>query len=307
MVQEKRSPKWSFKYKFRSKYDVLRFIPLLSIILFFSNQLYLHTLPQTGFNPIQLSNRQEPFSCALLFFGLPKHFNRIVFPSIERHILNTNPGCDIFVHTYNLTQVTNTRNQERDVAIHPMEVYQLNATETMITSIEEFYRKRDIKYYNQYHFVKWGPCCVSTENMIKQWHSIESVWNLMKDYRKRNNQGLYDKVGLFRLDVEYQNDIYMRNGDAVIPNFAHHKGLNDRLFYGSFQYAEVWASKRFDYVKEFVESRYSLLRDSNGPSLHSETFLKALLKRYKVPYKLENICFYRVRGHGEIRKKDCDD
>jgi len=188
-----------------------------------------------------------------------------------------------------------------------MEVYQLNATETMITSIEEFYRKRDIKYYNQYHFVKWGPCCVSTENMIKQWHSIESVWNLMKDYRKRNNQGLYDKVGLFRLDVEYQNDIYMRNGDAVIPNFAHHKGLNDRLFYGSFQYAEVWASKRFDYVKEFVESRYSLLRDSNGPSLHSETFLKALLKRYKVPYKLENICFYRVRGHGEIRKKDCDD
>ena len=53
-------------------------------------------------------------TCALLFFGLVKDsFKNITLPSIQTNILQQNPDCDVFVHTYNLTHVPlNDRNGE---------------------------------------------------------------------------------------------------------------------------------------------------------------------------------------------------
>ena len=51
--------------------------------------------------------------CALLFFGLAKKFQEIVLPTISSSILKHNPECDVYVHTYNVTSVSNPRNNEK--------------------------------------------------------------------------------------------------------------------------------------------------------------------------------------------------
>jgi hypothetical protein len=73
---------------------------------------------------------------------------------------------------------------------------------------------------------------LSLENMYNQWHSIESVWDLMQDAERR--RGIeYSRVGLFRTDVKYVTPIdIFKGGDAVIPDFGFL--VNDRMFYGTY-------------------------------------------------------------------------
>ena len=73
----------------------------------------------------------------------------------------------------------------------------------------------------------------SMDNMIKQWHSIDAVWNLM------NNTNHYDRVGLFRVDVKYKTPIDISDADAVIPNFQHWGGLRS-VFYRTIVRTFYW-------------------------------------------------------------------
>lgn len=48
-------------------------------------------------------------TCALLFFGIGRKFKEIALPAIKENVLDSNPSCDIFVHTYNVTTVVGGR------------------------------------------------------------------------------------------------------------------------------------------------------------------------------------------------------
>ena len=227
-------------------------------------------------------------SCALLFFGLVKHFE-IVLPSIQEYILESNKDCDIYAHTYNIERTTNPRNNERDEKITPDRVYQLTESVVMDTD-DAFHASHDVKYYRAYFPKNRGwQFPESMDNMVKQWHSIARVWELMES-NELTLGVTYSRVGLFRLDVQFKNNIYMNDGDAVEP-----KGMNDRLFYGTRSNAEVWATGRFDQVQTYVTT--------HNNKLWSEGFMKWLMRDIAVESR--SICFYRVRANGKISTSDC--
>lgn len=133
--------------------------------------------------------------------------------------------------------------------------------------------------------------------MLRPWHSIEEVWKLMQQYELFKNVA-YERVGLFRSDVFYFVPIDIsKGGDAVIPAFG--KMTNDHMFYGSYHNAYVWANIRFPSVDCYVPPL-----PSHG--LHSEHFMRTLILP-NIPNWTRRYdgCFMRVRGHGQIKKRDC--
>jgi len=122
----------------------------------------------------------------------------------------------------------------------------------------------------------------------------------------------YTHVGLFRTDMVYRTPIDILDRDtnnnddyAIRANYGamdiKDKMLNDRLFYGTYKYAKIWATYRFSFVNEYLKLNVTFVK-SRG--LHSETFLYYLMKKY-VPI-LEgrtDICAYRIRNDCRIRKE----
>ena len=134
--------------------------------------------------------------CALLFFGVPKRFKEAVLPSIRRHITGINPECDVFMHMYNLTVFTNMRNGEENISMDPDEVYLFTeAIEIMSETEHNFRRRRNVTEYEKFfpfgvHGDWFWP--TSLHNMLKQWYSIEKVWDLMLSHeRRRGTATLY--------------------------------------------------------------------------------------------------------------------
>ena len=276
---------------------------------------------------ISLSPRSNSSSiqarhCALLFFGVPRLFRNVVLPSIQKYILEANPDCDVFVHTCNITTLSVLRNNEQNGTLIPTDVYGLNPNAAMIENMESFYAQRNLSYFRKHHYLGWGPCCGSTDNMVKQWHSIDGAWKLMEQYAQQENLGdgenYYSRVGLFRSDVFYTHPIYVvsnstseqrqKEEEAVVPRFLWKKFgpspylVNDRMFYGTYQNAKVWATGRFDYVPKFVaaiENRTDL------QGIHSETFMRWLIGNMASLQK-KDICFWLVRTTGLIDTSDCE-
>jgi hypothetical protein len=224
--------------------------------------------------------------CALLFFGLAKHFNDIVLPSIQKYILDMNPDCDIYAHTYDIKEITNPRNNEKNSPVNPLEVYSMTKN-VVLDTLDSVSKVRDFKYYRRFR-QSGGLHPYSMDNMIKQWHSIDRVW------RYANQEHDYKRYGLFRLDVRFAEPIDITNGDAVIASFHPDRGLNDRGFYGLYKWAKIWATKRFEQVE--AQAR------RNHNDLNAESFMKYLMR--DVPVELKSMCFNRVRATGEI-KRDC--
>jgi hypothetical protein len=266
------------------------------------------TLLQSSYSSVSVSSLSRESSpiqnCALLFFGLPREFKRFVLPSIQRNLLEINPHCDIFIHTYNISTLSNPRNGEWKSSIDVSQVFLLtpNHGHVMVESVDSFYRMRNLTFYGQYHHNGWGKSVESTNNMIKQWHSIDAVWKLMQKH-----ETYYHRVGLFRLDTIIVTPIDIYNSDAAIPDFGHHHGgLNDRLFYGLHDYAEIWATHRFESVPEYLRTRDVVERNLG---LHSEFFIGWLMRqKFHIPVELKDICVWRTRQDPlPILIFDCED
>ena len=271
--------------------------------------------------------KQNNKRCALLFFGLIKDsFEYISLPSIQKNILDANDQCDVFIHTYNLTSVPlNKRNAEISPQILNVSMALLLTNKHEFESMASFYNKRTdvMKRTRKLYHRGWGGCCGSHDNMIKQWNSIHGVWNLMEKYESTQTKEdkYYEQVGLFRSDVYYTREIDIFDSKAAVPNFASHHGYNDRLFYGSYENAKIWAAKRFDFVDTFekqyikpynhsdldIWSKIRLLFGyKHKDGYHSETFVKKLLDHHGVRVDLKDHCTWRVRSNGKILAGDCD-
>ncbi|KAL7576527.1 hypothetical protein ACA910_018025 [Epithemia clementina (nom. ined.)] len=182
-------------------------------------------------------------SCAINLFGLPRAFASLVLPSLTKHVIQTNPTCDYFVHYYNLTQEVKGRSSTTGGAVHAEQVYLLTQAvqsvnphaviQYAVTQEEEFwtvYRDlldrihttKDEKGRYLYHpwKAKTYQYPTTMDNIIKMWHSIQAAWTLMEQHgrekqQKRsdnNNQENkdsppYDRVAMMRLDVVYMTPI----------------------------------------------------------------------------------------------------
>ena len=165
-------------------------------------------------------------------------------------------------------------------------------------------------YFRQYFPTKqYWLYPTSMDNMIKQWHSIESVFNYMESFNQN-----YTHIGLFRTDQLYRTSIDILNhhtteGDYLVrANYglttAKNRFFNDRLIYGTYDYVKIWATKRFSFVEDYLKIDEPFVRQRK---LHSETFLYYLMKKY-VPGRNvivnDRICAQRIRSQCKV-VSDC--
>mmetsp|Transcript_5717 Transcript_5717/g.8080 ORF Transcript_5717/g.8080 Transcript_5717/m.8080 type:complete len:736 (-) Transcript_5717:371-2578(-) len=266
--------------------------------------------------------------CALLFFGLARGFADISYPSIKQHILEANPQCDIYVHTYNVTKAKGgdrgeqIKSEDGQGKVQPEEVLLLfdkdgGSSNVLFETEQEFRAQRDFKSYRGYFpYPSSWDYPHSMDNMIRQWHSIDQVWRLMARHERTRLHRRYRRVGLFRLDMVYTHSIeIVPEGDdgeelAVIPSIMYQQsnwfGYNDRMFYGTRAFAEIWATDRFGSVDDYMhwQKRHTDTKKKDG--LHSEDFLRFLLtQKWRIPLTIKDFCFQRVRSNGVVLTNDC--
>lgn len=287
--------------------------------------------------------------CALCFFGLPRSYATMVLPSIEKYILKTNANylCDIFVHYFHQTTEAAGR-YNNGGEINPDEILKLqqsvekfyknftvnstimSSTKPKLTLLftndtnETFYDQQSSNLHKYHttldrkgkqvyfpHRSNWVN--VSLDNMIKQWHSINGVFDLMKGYAQTHNIE-YTRVGMLRNDVVYLTPVDIMRIDNgtfdvnneyfVLPNFAKYP-ISDRMIYGPYKAVEVWSKRRFDLVEERIKTQYDF-----GWKMHSERFMNSTIipAIEALGYKKNlnrDICFFRSRTNEMLMASDC--
>lgn len=301
-----------------------------------------------------------------------------VLPSLEKNVIEPNAryGCDYFVHYYQQDREESGRSGNGGVIrsedifllkdsvskIHQAYNQKKSSTNTSIPTVtfvsdtnETFWKARGkaIQHYRtaknkdgQYAFFPYGEITYeypgTLDNIVKQWHSINSVWDTMEEFSSnvsahRNNRDSerfrYRRVAAMRNDVIYltpidiykipaavknatatvrKEDDFSTNAAAVIPNFANWP-VNDRLIYGPYSAVKIWASQRFARIEDYSKDPSAI----PGKVMHPETFLNAsilqTIKETQVDTNrnlrvLEDewMCFLRVRADGAIWIEDCD-
>lgn len=269
------------------------------------------------------SNRQS--HCALLFFGLPRAFESLTLPSLRKNVLPYNADCHVYVHFYQ---------QEREAAgragrggdIHPGEIYKLKDYVQTI----HFQEEREAHFYEQRRdilrkirtttdengnllYMPWKEKSFRKEsaiNIIKMWHSIESVWNLAEEHAQKEEIH-YDIIAVLRSDVVYVTplrlDEYATSESVVVPGFAKFP-VNDRLIYGPYKGVRIWASQRFSRMDDHVRT------SEEGYGIHDERFLnhtifpaiEQALNNDNAIFDHPDMCFMRARVDETIWLNDCD-
>ena len=291
----------------------------------------------------------------------------MVLPSIIKNILipNARHNCDVFVHFYQQTKEPEGR-KNRGGVLDPTQIYQLQQAVTdvqqtygpsrthddyartvrdplvVFTSdteesfgesrgalIDKYQTTKDTEghpVYFPYKAVTYQK--TSLENIVKQWHSIESAFKLMmyteSHYSRPDGpsggggQLEYTRVGMFRSDALFVTPIDIavwqgpgvttktdsQNRYGVQAGFAH-MPVNDRLFYGPRRAVEIWATRRF----EAVEDR-ARLQPEPGYTMHSERFLNStifpLIEKAGYPIVSNpDLCCLRVRADESVMLNDC--
>jgi len=174
----------------------------------------------------------------------------------------------------------------------------------------------------------------SVVNVVKMWSGLELVWDLMERNEAAALGGdQYERVAMLRNDVVFRTpiDIYQlvpleqdaatmasvvanysnttaaRNKIAVIPGTERYP-INDRMFVGPRDAAQIWATQRFSSIHEHVSNPNNF-----GKGLHDELFLNRTLfpkiRKETGTTIVENaeICFWRSRaGDWFYFGRDCD-
>ena len=281
-------------------------------------------------------------SCAVLFFGLPRSFESIVLPSIRQNVLipNRDNHCDFFMHYYNVSSEAKSRivngggniDTSRVPTLLTEAVHQVDpeAHVSMISDTDESFWKARKEQLDKYRTVKaadgkylYYPWMAKTftyptsiDNIVKQWHSIDAVWNLMEKFSASyHQQHYYERVAMLRNDAVYMTpfDIYRINNTLVdrenqyasIPNWARYP-VNDRMIYGNRKAVKIWATRRFELLEDHVRTY-----NEPGYGMHSERFLEhsifpAIRNETGIPVvNNPDICFLRARADGAIWANDC--
>lgn len=157
----------------------------------------------------------------------------------------------------------------------------------------------------------------SVDNIVKQWHSIQSAWDSMEENAILLHKN-YTHVAMLRNDVVYVTpfDIYqigaredakrdLKNPYVAIPNYARYP-INDRMIFGAYNGVKIWATERFIRLEDHV-----LTYEDPGYGMHSERFLNhsifpAIREQGIEVLADPDICFLRARADGSTWINDCN-
>lgn len=279
--------------------------------------------------------------CALNFYGLPRAFSSIVLPTIVENVLkpNVNYSCDVFLHFHALEQEAAGRSGHGG-AIQLDNVYELRAAVKNIfgnNAIIDFSNTTEVEFQHTYgdlldkirtvnntdgtwRYRYWlypeDAFPLATHgNIIKMWHQQQQVWSLMEASEQKHNIQ-YTRVAMLRNDVAFLTpiDVWLNgnqtkdhdNSVGVMPAFQT-APVNDRLFIGPRRAAEIWATKHFDLLEDYLDEIYI---EMPGIGIHSERYLSRKLLPLMhtlgvTTVKDPDLCFGRVRADQSVWSSDC--
>lgn len=236
---------------------------------------------------IQIANMTP--EVAVCFYGLPRAFN-LTFESIVNRIiqpLRAMARVSIYIHTYDITSLTNDRSSEYNTPIRPTDALQLLPTKFIVEDENQVLGRLPSQFCMK-HGDPWNNQYRSFRNFMAQLHSLRRLSELI-------TQSSYDAVVFARIDLYYFTPI-----DAVqvlraatrtvyVPHFHNWNGTNDRFAFG----------------KQDVMITYALRQLSIGQycvafEAHAERYLLWYLLHNNITIKRTPMIFSRIRGNGGL-------
>jgi len=274
--------------------------------------------------------------CALCFFGLPRSYQSLVLPGIINNVFTPNADnkCDVFVHYYhqdeeaagrknkggkmNASEIFLVENAARSILGSNTTVIIVNDTDASFREGRKYQIERYQNALGKDGFPAYFPYKSvfkpeSLVNMLKQWHSIATVFSIMDDHMTKNNIN-YTRVAMLRNDVMFITPFNITMVDNtektpdskhfVLPGFANFP-VTDRMIYGHYGAVKIWSTSRF----ELAEQRAWEYKHP-GTVMHSERMMATsmLPSIEKAGYKRlrnDNVCFFRTRAESVALFMDC--
>ena len=236
---------------------------------------------------------------AVCFYGLTRSL-KYTIDSIKTNILkkldDAGIDYDIILHTYDLQHLKLIRSGENS-KLDVNEWKLLNPKYHQIDNQEEFDKSYNYEYVKSFGDA-WNTNFQNTYNLIRQFNSLQKVWQLSE---KANVN--YDCYLFLRPDLKYTTPLdtsqiieSMNNHDNIYtPSWSVFRGYNDRMSIGSKKSMKVYAN-RIDEVNKYL--------DLTKKPLHAERFLKHVLDKNKLKNKEFKMVGKRVRTDGSIARLD---
>lgn len=229
---------------------------------------------------------------ALCFFGLPRSFNTTLPSILQRLVepLRAMTSLSLFVHTYNVSSVTNQRSGEYNAPIRVADVRQL------APDMLEIADERDVLHALPANFCRrhgdpWQNGYRSFQNYMCQLHSLRRLSDFVLGARAAS----FDFVLFARLDVYYFTALDVvqllraADGTVYVPHVHNFGGVNDRFAFG-----------RRDPMMLYGTRQMSISTYCDSFEAHAEKYLLWFLQRNRVAIRRTPMLFGRVRASGEL-------
>jgi hypothetical protein len=226
----------------------------------------------------------------ICFFGLTRSLQATAPMILQRVIrpLKAVATVTTFLHTYNLTQISNARSNEKnapnnvaDLHLVEPDVYQIDDQSKFLASLPAgFCRQKGDA---------WGDRFQSHRNFMCQLNSLAQVTKLV------SKNGSFDAIVFVRPDMFYftaidaQQVLQSRSGEIYLPPFANWDGANDRFAFGAPSTMMLYGNRQSD-IAEYCKTHPA----------HSERFLKWFLSRHNLTIRRTPLVFGRVRAPKQL-------
>ena len=232
---------------------------------------------------------------AICFFGLTRSL-KVTYPTITTQIFSVLRAhkirWDTYVHTYDLTELTNRRSKEVKCTLDPNEYKLLEPFREMVQNQQVFDASITLNTYTK-HGDPWCDKYKSLQNLLRQLNSLQQVTNLWVSEGKQ-----YDAVIYLRPDLYYvapfpiaqlKECIEAKERQIYTPSWHKWKGLNDRLAMGKPEIMQIYGT-RFSVAASYAAQK----------KLHAERFLAFVVSTNQIKNRPFGIYGNRVRANGEI-------
>ena len=235
---------------------------------------------------------------AICFFGLTRSL-KWTHQSIQNNILNIlqkrGMKYHIYLHTFNLKELTCRRSQETKVKLDEHEWKLLQPDAVQIDSQEDFDRSMDYDVIMT-HGDPWFTEGENVRNLCRQLYSCQSAFHMIRQP--------YQCYLFLRPDMKYTAldtssvwEIIHDQKSKVIymPNQARMNNVSDRFYFGNETTMQMVAP-RLDKLLEYATKKPP----------HSETFLGDLIHQSQIVVRSLDMKAVRVRANGLHSQADID-
>ena len=230
------------------------------------------------------------------FYGLTRSL-RLTHSSIEEFLLEPLRAhaqrLSVFVHTYNLSEITNKRSQEQNARLNHSEFHLLRPTRFKVGDQDAFDATINVSAYTS-QGDPWKDGWRSLRNLLRMENSLQEVTDLWMEFQPPCWRVVVTRPDLLLLNPFNVTDMHMVSPRFwMVPEFASWGGINCRFAMGDFEGMALYG-KKFDWIRAY----------SKAAPLHTESMLKARALNLGITVRNTRMCSVRVRATGQIQSSD---